>query len=94
MVLSWIVDICLVPDKELGLSLKCVLYDAMPSDASVGMQKGSFWHTRFLECVWKLEVGSMYRLSLTHVSVASLARESPNLNSSWSQNSYGFIYAL
>jgi hypothetical protein len=55
-VLSWIVDICLVPDKELGLSLKCVLYGAMPSDASVGMQEGSLWHTRFLECVWKLEV--------------------------------------
>jgi hypothetical protein len=32
-----------------------------------------------------LEVGSlgMYRLSSTHVSVASLARERPNLNSSW-----------
>ena len=65
------------------MSLKRVLYGAMPSDAGVGMQKGSLWHTLLLECVWKLEVGSQYRLSSTHVSVASLARESPNLNSSW-----------
>jgi len=69
--------------SNLSCREKCILYGAMPSDASVGMQKGSLWHDLLLECVWKFEVESMYRLSSTHVSVASLARESPNLDSSW-----------